>query len=300
MMDLFGGIEAGGTKFVCVAGSGPDDIRMEERFPTTSPVETIGKMVAFFQHAEKKLGKKFASFGVASFGPVDLDASSPTFGFITSTPKPGWKNTDLIGPLRKTFGVPVGFDTDVNGAAIGEGMWGAGKGLQHFIYITIGTGIGGGAVVDGKPLHGLIHPEMGHMLLPHDWDRDPFEGHCPYHGDCFEGMASGPALKARWGVSADRLPANHAAWDLEADYIASALQNLIAVLSPQRLILGGGVMQQEQLFPLIRGKLLEKMNNYFQSPVILNRMAEYVVPPGLGNQAGMLGALAMARNEVKK
>ncbi|KPL79790.1 fructokinase [Ornatilinea apprima] len=299
-MDLFGGIEAGGTKFVCVAGSGPDDIRMEERFPTTSPVETIGKMVAFFQHAEKKLGKKFVSFGVASFGPVDLDTSSPTFGFITSTPKPGWKNTDLIGPLRKTFGVPVGFDTDVNGAAIGEGMWGAGKGLKHFIYITIGTGIGGGAVVDGKPLHGLIHPEMGHMLLPHDWDRDPFEGHCPYHGDCFEGMASGPALKARWGVSADGLPANHSAWDLEADYIASALQNLIAVLSPQRLILGGGVMQQEQLFPLIRGKLLEKMNNYFQSPAILNRMAEYVVPPGLGNQAGMLGALAMARNEIEK
>lgn len=294
-MSLYGGVEAGGTKFVCVVGNGPEDIRLEERFSTTTPHETIEKMVKFFSHAEKELGERIQAFGVASFGPVDLDQTSETYGFITSTPKPGWKNADLIGPLRKKFGKPVYFDTDVNGAAIGERVWGAGKGLKQFIYITIGTGIGGGAIVEGKPLHGLIHPEMGHMLLPHDWIRDPFEGHCPFHGDCFEGMASGPAMKSRWGVSADTLPVNHPAWDLEAEIIASALQNLICVLSPERIILGGGVMQQPQLFPLIQNKVKEKLNNYVQSPAILDNIASFIVPPGLGTKSGMLGAIAMAK-----
>jgi len=297
-MALFGGVEAGGTKFVCVVGSGPEDIRREERFPTTTPQETIGRMIAFFEKAQNEIGTGIESFGVASFGPIDLDMQSATFGYITSTPKPGWKNTDLIGPLKEKFSKPVAFDTDVNGAAIGEGKWGAGKGLSQFIYITIGTGVGGGAIVNGKPLHGLIHPEMGHMLLPHDWEIDPFEGHCPFHGDCFEGMASGPALKARWGVPADTLPVTHPAWDLEADIIASALQNLICVLSPERIILGGGVMQQAHLFPLVRVKVMQKLNDYVQSPAILQAIDQFIVPPGLGNQAGMLGSIAMAQNMI--
>ncbi len=292
--DLVGGIEAGGTKFVCAVGTGPNDIRAEVRFPTTTPEETIGRAAAFFHEQER-----VTAVGIAAFGPLDPDPNSPTYGHITTTPKPGWANVDLAGEIGGTLGVPVGFDTDVNGAALGEWQWGAAQGLDTFIYLTIGTGIGGGAMVNGRLLHGLIHPEMGHIPLPHDWERDSYHGRCPYHGDCLEGMASGPAIEDRWGVKGQALPPDHPAWELEAHYLALALRTFICALSPQRIIMGGGVMAQPQLFPLVRAKTQEYLNQYVQSPVILTQITSYIVPPGLGNRAGVLGALALAETAVQ-
>lgn len=289
-MTLLGGIEAGGTKFVCIVGTGPDDIRAETRFATTTPDETIGKAIDFF-----KANGPVDAIGIASFGPVDLNPKSPTYGFITSTPKPGWRNTPIVEPIRQAFNVPIGFDTDVNGAALGESEWGAAQGLDTFIYLTIGTGIGGGGLINGRLIHGLVHPEMGHILLPRDPARDPFTGGCPYHGDCFEGLASGPALLKRWRQPAESLPPDHPAWELEAHYIALALAGFVCTLSPQRIILGGGVMKQKQLFPRIRARLVEALNGYVQSPAILDETDLFVVPPGLGDRAGVSGALALAR-----
>ncbi len=293
MNELFGGIEAGGTKFVCAVGTGPDDIRAEVRFPTTTPEETIGRAIGFFREQEKEWGK-LTAVGVASFGPVDLNPDSPTYGYITTTPKPGWANTNLAGAIGQALNVPVGFDTDVNGAALGEWKWGAAQGLDTFIYLTIGTGVGGGGMINGKLMHGLVHPEMGHIPLPHDWKTDPFAGRCPYHNDCLEGMASGPAIGDRWGVPANELPPEHAAWELEAHYLALALQTFICTLSPQRIILGGGVMQQPHLFELVRQKTKTYVNNYVQHPSVLEEIDQYIVSPALGDKAGVLGAIALA------
>lgn len=215
-MSLIGGIEAGGTKFVCAVGSGPNDIRAEHRFPTTTPEETLAQAIAFFQAQEGEHGR-IAAIGIAAFGPLDPNPASPTFGYITTTPKPGWANADVVGVIKTALGVPVGFDTDVNGAALGEHRWGAAQDVDTFIYLTIGTGVGGGVMVNGRLLHGLIHPELGHISLPHDWAQDPYKGRCPYHGDCLEGMAAGPAIGERWGQPAFELPADHPAWELEAD-----------------------------------------------------------------------------------
>lgn len=297
MNSLLGGIEAGGTKFVCAVGTGPDDIRAETRFPTTDPDETIGRAIAFFREQAAVAGE-LAAVGIAAFGPLDPDPDSPRYGYITSTPKPGWADTDFAGQLRRALGLPVGFDTDVNGAALGEWRWGAAQGLHTFIYLTIGTGIGGGGMANGRLLHGLIHPEMGHIRLPHDWEQDPYEGHCPFHGDCLEGMAAGPAIGERWGQPAESLPPDHPAWELESEYLAHALVNFILTLSPQRLVLGGGVMEQPQLLPLVRRKVQELLNGYVQSPLILERIDEYIVPPGLGNRAGVLGALALGERAL--
>ena len=291
-MTLFGGIEGGGTKFVCVVASGPGDIRAERRFPTTTPEETIGQALAFFRESAGE--EPLAALGIATFGPVDLNPASPRYGYITSTPKPFWANTDIVGPVRAALNLPVGFDTDVNGAALGEHRWGAAQGLDTFLYFTIGTGIGAGVVVNGAPVHGLVHPETGHILLRRDPARDPFPGKCPFHGDCFEGLAAGPAMLARWGVPAETLPADHPAWALEAEYIAQALTTQILSLSPQRIILGGGVMQQPALLPLIRRRVPELLNGYVQSPAILSGMDDYLVPPALGGRAGVLGAIALA------
>ena len=284
---LYGGIEAGGTKFVCAVGTAPDDLR-ETRFPTTTPDETINRAIAFFREQPR-----VAAVGIASFGPIDLHSDSSTFGYITTTPKPGWRNTDLVGALRRALGVPVGFDTDVNAAALGEQRWGAARGLDTFIYLTIGTGIGGGGLASGKLLHGLIHPEMGHIYPPHDRARDPFPGVCPYHGDCLEGLASGPAMEKRWGQRAETLPADHPAWELEAHYLALALVNYVCILSPQRIILGGGVMEQSQLFPLVRREMQQLLDGYVQSPAIIEDIDAYIVPPELGKRAGVLGAIAL-------
>ncbi len=293
-MTLYGAIEAGGTKFNCIIASGPQDILAEVRIPTTTPQHTVEHTVRFFQDEGARLGQPLAAIGIGSFGPVDIHPGSPTYGYITTTPKPGWQNADLGGEIQRRLSVPVAFDTDVNAAAIGEGLWGAGQGLSDFLYITIGTGIGGGLIANGRPLHGLVHPEVGHILLPHQ-ENDPFSGSCPYHGCCFEGLAAGPAIKSRWGISAEQLPNDHPAWELEAQYIALALHDLICAYSPQRIILGGGVMQQMHLFDLIRGRTLSALNGYVQSPIILNQIDRYIVPPGLGTRSGVLGALAMAQ-----
>jgi fructokinase len=291
-MKLYGGIEAGGTKMVCMVAGGPDQVIAETRFPTTTPQETIGKMIAFFEEQTKT--HQLSALGIGSFGPLDLNPSSPTYGFITTTPKPGWQNVDLVNPLKQVLNLPVVIDTDVNAAALGEYMWGAGQGKDPFIYYTIGTGIGMGARVNGGLLHGLTHPEAGHMIMKRDPKRDPFEGFCPFHKDCFEGLASGPAMNKRWNQKAETLPLDHPAWALEAHYIAQAMSNIILVLSPMRIVLGGGVMQQEQLFTMIQHEVKEMLNGYVQSPMILEHIDELIVPPGLGNQAGVLGSIALA------
>ena len=292
---VFGGIEAGGTKFVCCIGTGPDDIRAEARFPTTTPEETLGRAVDFFR---AEAGEDLLAIGVACFGPVDLDPDSSTYGHVTTTPKPGWAGADVVGMLRDAFGVPVGFDTDVNGAALGEARWGAGQGADPFVYLTVGTGIGGGALVNGVPLHGLVHPEMGHVRVRHDRERDPFEGTCPFHGDCVEGLAAGPAMGRRWGVPAETLPAGHPAWELEASYLAELLAGLVCTLSPQRIVLGGGVMSGPGLFPLLRRETVRLLAGYVASPSILTGIDDYLVPPGLGDRSGRLGAIALARDAL--
>lgn len=297
-MPLYGGIEAGGTKFVCAIGTGPLDIRAETRFPTATPAEAIGKAIAFFRDYQRD--EPLTAIGIASFGPVDPDPDSPTFGYITTTPKPHWAHTDLVGPLQRALDVPVGFDTDVNGAALGEQRWGAAQGLDTFVYLTIGTGLGGGGMVNGKLIHGLMHPEMGHTLIPHNWDADPYAGFCPYHGDCWEGLAAGPALEGRWQTRAENLGPEHPAWELEAHYLALGLVNIILTLSPQRIIMGGGVMDQRQLFPLIHNNVYSMLNGYLQSKQILENMDQYIVPPSLGNQAGVLGAIALAQEVMVK
>ena len=294
MTQLIGGIEAGGTKFVCAVGTGPDNLQDEIRFPTTTPAETLGKTIAYFQEQQEKHGK-LAALGFAAFGPLDPNPQSPTFGYITTTPKPHWQNTDVVGTLRQEFDLPIGFDTDVNGAALAEHRWGAAQDVGNLIYLTIGTGVGGGVIANGQLVHGLVHPELGHIPLPHDWQKDPFAGFCPYHGDCFEGMAAGPAIGKRWETPAYELPVDHPAWDLEAHYLALAMQTFICTLSPQRIILGGGVMEQPHLFPLVRDKTKQYLNGYVQSSAILEEMDTYIVPPKLGNKAGVLGAIALGQ-----
>lgn len=294
-MSLYGGIEAGGTKFVCAIGTGPEDIRSEVRFSTGDVDETLGRAVDFFRSYMIKTRMRLEGIGIGSFGPLDLNPGSQNFGKITTTPKAGWAFTDLRRRIELGTSTPVALDTDVNIAALGEGFWGAAIDLRDYLYLTIGTGIGGGLIVQGKPFHGLVHPEMGHMRIPHNLVDDPFDGVCPYHGDCLEGLASGPAILARTGQSGDTLPAYHPVWELEAAYIAQALANLICTISPQRIILGGGVMQQTQLFPMIRLKVIQILNGYVQHPQLLENTDEYIVPPRLGQQAGVLGAIALAK-----
>jgi fructokinase len=289
----YGGLEAGGTKLVCAIGTGPDSLLAETRIPTTTPAEALAHVIAFFQAQQAQHGP-LAALGIGSFGPIDLNLTSPTYGYITATPKAGWSHVDLAGPLRAALGVPIGFDTDVNAAALGEWRWGAAQGLDTFVYLTIGTGIGGGAVVNGRPLHGLLHPEMGHIRIPHDRQADPYAGSCLFHGDCLEGLANGPALGQRWGRPAEQLPPDHPAWALEAQYLAAGVASLVCALSPQRVILGGGVMEQAHLFPLVRAEVQRLLNGYVQVPAILTEIDRYIVPPALGSRAGVLGAVALA------
>lgn len=296
MSPLFGAIEAGGTKFVCAVGTGPDDLRDEVRFPTTTPAETLGRALDYFRQAQRTHGP-LTALGIGSFGPVDLDRASATWGWVTSTPKPGWAQTEVAPFFGRELGIPVAFDTDVNGAALGEALWGAGQGVGSLVYLTVGTGIGGGVYLGGRLVHGLVHPEIGHILLPRDPVRDPFPGSCPFHGSCWEGLASGPALAQRWGAAGVTLGPDHPAWALEAHYLALGLQSLVGILSPQRIVLGGGVMDQPQLFPLVREELLRLNNGYIRHPALTPEgVGAYVVPPALGNRAGILGALALARD----
>ena len=289
-MSVFGAIEAGGTKFVCGIGTGPTDLETI-RIPTTSPDETVAASAAFFR---ERCGAGLSAVGIGSFGPVDLDPGSPSFGHINSSPKLAWQNYDLAGAVARALNVTVGFDTDVNAAALGEARWGAAQGLTDFLYLTVGTGIGGGAIVNGRVLHGLMHPEMGHIRVPHDLAADPYSGCCPYHGDCLEGLASGPAIAARWGGPARDLPPDHAAWRLEAHYLALALAGWGCTLSPQRIVLGGGVMEQPHLFETIRRELARLLNGYIRVSELAEGLDGYVVPPQLGARAGVLGALVLA------
>lgn len=298
MKQLYGGIEAGGTKFVCVVGSGPSDIVEEIRFPTTQAAEeTIQRAVAFFAPYAQNDG--LAGVGIASFGPVDLNPASSTYGYITSTPKPGWRQVNLCGIVKRALDLPVTFDTDVNAAAFGEYYWTPENHcLDPFVYITVGTGIGVGVLVNGRPVHGLVHTEAGHFSIPHDKTRDPFTGICPYHKDCLEGLASGPAITERWGQDVKTLPDDHPGWELEAEYIALALINLTYAYSPQRIVLGGGVSLHGGLHQSVRQKVQQYLNGYIQSPLVLKKIDEYIVPPTLGNRSGVLGAIAMAIDSV--
>jgi Transcriptional regulator/sugar kinase len=280
-MIAYGGIETGGSKWTCAVGSGPDDLRAVETFPTTTPEETIGRAIAFFVRAGP-----VDAIGIGSFGPVDLNPASPTWGYITTTPKPGWAHTDVAQEIRRRLEVPVAFDTDVNAAALGEHRWGAAQDVDTFCYITVGTGIGGGAMVGGTLVHGLVHPEFGHLRIPHDFDADPFPGSCPYHGDCWEGLASGTALEARWGVRAEEID-DPAAWELEARYLALGLVSVISVLSPQRIVIGGGVSFGPNLLPLVQREIVQLMNGYLAAD-------PNVAHPALGSRAGVLGAIALA------
>jgi fructokinase len=292
---LFGAIEAGGTKFVCGIGTGPEDLEIVQ-IPTTTPGSTVGAVIDFFLKSKAQI----KSAGIGSFGPVDLHPDSPAFGYITSTPKPGWRDFNLAGAIAAALNVPVGFETDVGAAALGECRWGAATGLTDFVYLTVGTGIGGSAIVNGSVLHGLVHSEMGHIRIPHDLAADPFPGSCPFHGDCFEGLASGPAIQARWGIPANQLPQHHEAWKLEAHYLALGLASLVCTLSPRRIVIGGGVMQQQHLFIQVRKELPRLLNGYIQARELTDRVDTYIVPPKLGNRSGVLGALVLAEAALSR
>jgi fructokinase len=287
-----GAIEAGGTKFVCGIGNEHGEIFDRVSFPTTTPEETMGLVLDYFKD------KQVEAIGVGSFGPVDLNRTSPMYGSVTTTPKPHWSNYSILGELKKNFNIPIGFDTDVNAAALGEAEWGAAKGLSSAVYVTIGTGIGAGALVESKLLHGLIHPEMGHIPIRRH-PEDHYAGKCPYHHDCLEGMAAGPAIEQRWGRKGHELESDMQVWEMEAFYIAQAVANFVYILSPHKIILGGGVMKQSQLFPLIRKQVLSLLNGYVQHPQLLEQMDTYIVPPALGDNAGLSGALVLAKQELE-
>lgn len=290
MAELYGGVETGGTWTVCALGDGDGDLITRETFATADPEPTVERIVAFFG-AHPRL----AAVGIGAFGPLDLRPGSPTWGQVTTTPKAGWSHTPLATRIRDEVGVPVAFDTDVNAAAVGEHRWGAGRECDSLCYLTVGTGIGAGLVLDGRPVHGLIHPEAGHMLIGHDRSRDPFGGVCPVHGDCWEGLAGGEAIAARWGADASELPDDHPAWALEVDYLALGLVAIVMVASPHRVIAGGGVMERPGLRAAVGGRLRELVAGYLETPLLGERVDDYLVAPGLGDDAGVLGAIALAR-----
>jgi fructokinase len=293
-LTVYGGIEAGGSKWECAIGTGRDDVRATATLPTTTPAETIDRTVAFFEREGP-----VDAIGIGSFGPIDGNPASPTWGYITTTPKPGWAQTDVGQAIRRRLSVPVAFDTDVNAAALGEHRWGAAQGLATSCYITIGTGIGGGGMVEGKLLHGLMHPEFGHMRIPHDSDADPFPGICPYHGDCWEGLASGRAVEARWGRPAIEVT-DEAAWALEARYLALGLVSVICVLSPERVVIGGGVMNRPGLLESVQGEIVALMNGYLGAAVRGDNILDFVTSPALGPRSGVLGALALAESALPR
>jgi len=288
-----GAIEAGGTKFVCGIGNEEGNIEDRITFPTEQPERTLGQVIDYFR------GKGVEAIGVGSFGPINIDRSSPQYGCVTTTPKPGWTDYPFLPVLKQAFDVPMGWDTDVNAAAYGEATWGAARGLDSCVYYTIGTGVGVGVYAEGRMIHGLVHPEGGHVLTRRHPD-DTFEGFCPYHGDCLEGIAAGPALEKRWKVKGSELPPDHPAWAMEAFYIGQAVANTVLLLSPKKVILGGGVMHQMQLFPLIREEVRKNLNGYVSASAILQDIDNYIVPPGLGDNAGLCGSLALGLNALRE
>ena len=295
---FFGAVEAGGTKFICAIGDEHGNIVAQERYPTADPISTLAAMHGFLREQGGD-PRPLTAIGVACFGPVELDRSSPRYGFIGQTPKVGWSNTDVAGSLARAFQIPIGFDTDTNAAALAEHRWGAARELENLVYLTIGTGIGGGVLVGGVPIHGLMHPEVGHIYpRRHPLDLG-FDGACPFHGDCMEGLASGPAILARTGKSLQQLHEGHPQWEIEADYLGQLCAQLVLTVSPRRIIMGGGVMSQASLFPLIHGRLRHWLGGYIDRSDILTGIEEYVVPPGLGDRAGILGALVLAMEAAR-
>jgi len=294
---VYGGIEAGGTKFVCAIGDEAGRIHAQTRFPTADPAATLERMCDFLREGSRSFGA-LAAIGVASFGPVVLDRAAAQYGFIGRTPKPGWRDTDVVGILAREFPCPIGFDTDVNAAALAEHRWGAAQDVDNLVYLTVGTGIGGGVLVHGAPLHGLMHPEIGH-IRPRRHPLDVgFAGICPFHGDCLEGLASGPAILARSGAELQDLDTAHRQWELEADYLGQLCAQLVLTVSPQRIIMGGGVMSQLRLLPLIHERLLHWLGGYIDRREILEDIEHYVAAPALGLKAGVLGALGLAIDAI--
>ncbi len=286
----YGGIEGGGTKFVCAIGTGDGTLVAHERFATEDPSSTIARAIAFFHQS----GKTISALGIGSFGPVDLRRDSPHYGWITSTPKPGWRDVDVLGPLSRGLRVPMAFDTDVNAAAFGEWRYGALADCDPGVYFTIGTGIGGGAVVGGTPVHGISHPEMGHVRIPHDRASDPFAGCCPYHGDCFEGLASGPALVARYGAAGETLADDHPGLALAAHYTALALTNVIFSLAPQRIVVGGGLGARPGFLERVRAEMRRQAGGYAPASLVAEELDAFVVRPALAERSGVLGAIALS------
>lgn len=284
---LYGALEAGGTKMVVAVGDENGKILEQKTIPTTTPEETMPQIIAYFKD------KEIAALGVGAFGPVDVIKGSPTYGHILNTPKTAWRNFDIAGALEEGLHLPIGIDTDVNGSCLGEMTYGCAKGLDTVVYLTIGTGIGAGIAVGGKLLHGMLHPEGGHILIsknPHDMGKSV----CPFHDSCMEGLASGPSIQARWGKQAAELVDNRVVWELESEYIAKGLVNMILILSPQKIILGGGVMHQEQLFPMIRRKVVEYINSYYETKE-LSDIENYIVPASLCDDQGIMGAIRLAQ-----
>ncbi len=284
-----GAIEAGGTKFVCGIGNEHGVIEERVSFPTELPEQTMENVIAYFRD------KHVQAIGIGTFGPINIDPASPQYGYVTTTPKPGWSNYNFLGALKQQFAVPYGWDTDVNAAALGEACWGAAQGLDSCVYYTIGTGVGLGIYTEGKLVHGLVHPEGGHVMTRRHPD-DHYLGFCPYHGDCLEGLVAGPAIEARWKQKGSELPIDHPAWEMEAYYLAQAVAGTILTLSPKKVILGGGVMKQLHLFPMIRQHVYTQLNGYVNAEAILHGMDQYIVPPGLGDNAGLCGAVALGLN----
>ena len=289
-MKRYGALETGGTKMVLAVLDEQGNFLERAKLPTKTPQETMAEMIAFFRE------HPVSALGIGSFGPLDLNPSSPTFGSITATPKLSWRNFPIVPEFTKALQIPVAMDTDVNAAALAESVLGVAKGLESCLYVTVGTGIGGGLIVNGKPVHGLLHPEIGHIRVsPLPGDPLP-KGICPYHGCCLEGMAAGPAMKEKWGLSARELPESHPAWELESDYLSQLCAIAILSFSPEKIILGGGVMQQKFLFPRIRQKTLKALGGYIVHPAVEEGLANYIVEPGLGTNSGILGAWLLAKN----
>ena len=287
---LYAGIEAGGTKFNCLIANSPTDIIASTTLPTTTPNETLAASSDFFKE-QIKIHGELEALGIACFGPVDLKTDSPTFGYITATPKEHWSGSDVVGHYRSSLGIPVAFDTDVNGAALGEHLYGAARGLNDFIYVTIGTGIGAGVFANGAPVNGMVHTEIGHMLVSRERERTTFKGICPFHDNCLTSLAAGPAIEARWNKPGNDLPPDHEAWDLEAYYLAVMCMNLSLSFSPEKIILGGGVMSQSHLYSKIRQHYKDLMNGYMLPTLALE---DYIVAPGLPDRSGQVGALALS------
>lgn len=293
---LFGALEAGGTKMVMAVGDENGRIVEQKTILTTTPEETMPQIVEYFKEKIEENG--IVALGVGAFGPVDVVKGSPTYGHILNTPKLAWKNYNLVGTLEKELRIPVGVDTDVNGSCLGEMTYGCAKGLDTVVYITIGTGIGAGIAVGGRLLHGMLHPEAGHILIAKN-SHDPGKSVCPYHDSCFEGLASGPSIEARWGKKAVELVDKTIVWELESEYIAKGLVNMILTLSPQKIILGGGVMHQEQLFPMIRSKVTAMLNDYYTTRELCD-MDSYIVPASLQDNQGIMGAVRLAQLAYEK